>query len=193
MRVVEADTPATAHDHLDFLLDDGRALRFRDPRRFGTVAWTHRPPLQHPLLRHLGPEPLAERFDGAYLHARAQKRRIAVKPFIMDSRIVVGVGNIYASEALFRARIDPRRPAGKISRERYARLALAIKETLQAAIEQGGTTLRDYLDEKGEPGYFTLHLNVYGREGEPCPACRRPIRSQRLGQRSTFFCPHCQR
>lgn len=192
LRIVGTHTPLKTHDHLDFVLDNGTALRFHDPRRFGTVLWTRQPPLQHKLLRDLGPEPLSEQFDEAYLYASSRGRRIAVKPFIMDSRIVVGVGNIYASESLFRAGIDPRRAAGRIAIARYQRLADAIKATLRDALRQGGTTLRDYLNSSGEPGYFRLHLNVYEREGQPCPNCATPVRQLRQGQRSTYFCPRCQ-
>jgi len=193
LRLVEQGTPPGPHDHLDLALDDGAVLRLRDPRRFGLVLWWEGDPLEHPLLRDLGPEPLGDGFDGAYLYTRSRGRRVAVKPFIMDSHVVAGVGNIYANEALFRAGIDPRRPAGRISRARYGRLAGAIKAVLAQAIGSGGTTLRDFLREDGRPGYFHLELQVYGREGQPCPRCGRPIRAVVLAQRRTYFCPHCQR
>lgn len=193
LRIVDAPSPHRPHDHLDIVLDDGRCLRLHDPRRFGLALWTTRDPAQHPLLGKLGPEPLGEAFSGNHLHARSRGRRIAVKQFIMDSHVVVGVGNIYANEALFRAGIDPRRAAGRVSRERYQRLAAAIVATLNEALQQGGTTLRDYLNSDGEPGYFRLHLNVYERAGKPCRVCGAPIRLLRQGQRSTYYCPHCQR
>lgn len=192
LRIVPATRPPEKHDHLDIVFSDGRALRFRDPRRFGSVHWTRRDPLQHSLLRTLGPEPLGRDFTGAYLAARAAGRRQAVKTFIMDSHVVVGVGNIYASEALYRARIDPRRAAGRISRERYELLARAVRSVLRAAISKGGTTLRDFVNDAGEPGYFRMRLAVYDRAGAPCRRCGTVIRRIRSGQRSTFFCPRCQ-
>lgn len=192
LRVVPAARAPEKHDHLDIVLSDGRALRFRDPRRFGSVHWTRGDPLQHPLLRELGPEPLGPDFSGDYLSGRARGRRQAVKTFIMDSRVVVGVGNIYASEALHRARIDPRRAAGRISDERYAALVRAIRSVLRAAISKGGTTLRDFVNDAGEPGYFRMRLAVYDRAGAPCRRCGAVIRMIRSGQRSTYFCPGCQ-
>ncbi len=193
LRVVPRNLPPKTHDHLDIVLDNGMALRFHDPRRFGTVVWTQRPPLRHKLLRDLGPEPFGTTFTGNYLYTTSRNRRVAVKQYIMDSHVVVGVGNIYASEALFRAGIDPRRGAGRIARARYQRLADAIKTTLGDAIAQGGTTLRDYLNENGRPGYFSLHLNVYERDGKPCHTCGTAIRRLRQGQRSSYYCPRCQR
>jgi formamidopyrimidine-DNA glycosylase len=190
--VVPATRPPEKHDHVDFVLENGRALRLHDPRRFGSVHWTKRDPLQHPLLRHLGPEPLDGGCSGAYLFGRAAGRSQAVKTFIMDSRIVVGVGNIYASEALFRARIHPGRAAGRIGLERYAALAAAIRSVLRAAIRKGGTTLRDFVNEAGEPGYFRVRLQVYGRNGKPCRRCGGAIRMIRSGQRATYYCPRCQ-
>jgi formamidopyrimidine-DNA glycosylase len=147
----------------------------------------------HPLLRELGPEPLSDAFDGAYLHRLSRGRRAPVKTFIMDSHVVVGVGNIYASESLHRAGIHPHRPAGRIALSRYERLAAAIKTVLAAAIAEGGTSLRDFVQEDGNPGYFAQALRVYGRAGLPCPGCGAPVRQQRIGQRSSFFCPRCQR
>lgn len=192
LRIVGADQPPEKHDHIDFVLVTGKALRFRDPRRFGSVHWTTGDPLQHKLLRHLGPEPLGREFSGAYLFRRAAGRRQSVKTFIMDSRIVVGVGNIYASEALFSARINPRRAAGRVSRERYQQLATAIRRVLRAAIRKGGTTLRDFVNDAGEPGYFRVKLQVYDRAGEACRRCGTIVRTIRSGQRSTFYCPACQ-
>ncbi len=192
LRVLPADTPPGVHDQVDLLLDDGRCLRLRDPRRFGALLWTRRDPLLHPLLRDLGPEPFDAAFDGSYLHASARGRRAAVKPFLMDGRVVVGVGNIYASEALHRAGIDPRRAAGRIALPRYRSLAEAVREVLEQAIAAGGTTLRDYTGGHGETGWFRIQLAVYGRGGEPCVSCGSAVRTVTLGQRSTFFCPSCQ-
>lgn len=192
LRVLPAETPPGAHDHIDLMLTDGRCLRLRDPRRFGSLHWVPPPVEAHPLLSRLGPEPLSEAFDGGYLYRRAQGRRAAVKTFIMDSQIVVGVGNIYASESLFMAGIHPRRPAGRIGAQRYDRLAESIQQVLAAAIAEGGTSLRDFVQEDGNPGYFAQQLRVYGREGAPCPGCGQPVRQQRIGQRSSFFCSHCQ-
>jgi len=193
LRNVDASSPPGPHDHLDLVFDDGRALRLTDPRRFGSVHFTKRPPQQHRLLRDLGPEPLSGDFSGAYLHERARGRRAPVKQFIMDGKVVVGIGNIYASESLFEAGIHPARAAGRVSARRYARLAAVIKVVLARAIRAGGTTLRDFTGSDGRPGYFRIRLRVYGREGEPCPRCETPIRSVVIGQRSSFYCPACQR
>lgn len=196
LRVLPPDTPVGKHDHVDIALEPtptqaSRILRFTDPRRFGCLLW--QPPGEvHELLRKLGPEPLTDAFDGELLWHRSRGRTAAVKLFLMDNAIVVGVGNIYASEALFRAGIDPRRAAGKVSRARYHRLADEVKQLLAWAIERGGTTLRDFLAPDGAPGYFFRELMVYGRSGESCRVCRTPIRQISLGQRSTFWCPHCQ-
>lgn len=192
LRILRADIPAEKHDHLDIVLDSGRALRLRDPRRFGTLLWTTQDPARHKLLRSLGPEPLEKGFDGDYLFAKSRKRKVAVKNFIMNSHIVVGVGNIYASESLFLARIHPERAAGRITSERYAALAKAIRKVLTAAIKAGGTTLRNFAHENGEPGYFRQHLRVYGREGKTCERCGARIVSRVTGQRSTYYCPNCQ-
>lgn len=193
LRLLPASSAPLAHDHVDIALDSGMALRFNDPRRFGSLLWTTQDPLQHPLLATLGPEPLSPQFDGAYLARVSRGRRVAIKQLLMNSRIVVGVGNIYASEALFRARIRPRRAAGRIRRAELERLAGAIKDVLQDAINAGGTTLRDYISPEGTPGYFRQALFVYERAGEPCRRCRTPIRQIVQGQRSTYFCPGCQR
>lgn len=192
LRVLPLDTAPGPHDHLDLLFDD-RCLRLRDPRRFGAALWTCNDPARHKLIRHLGPEPLGESFDGDYLYRQARGRHGAVKNFIMNARVVAGVGNIYASEALFRAGIHPTRPCNRISRERYGRLAAGIRAVLQEAIEQGGTTLRDFQREDGSAGYFAQRLLVYGQEGEPCPGCGRPIVRRVIGQRSSFYCGRCQR
>jgi len=193
LRLVSARIPPTRHDHLDLVLDSGLCLRLRDPRRFGALLWTDAPAEAHPLLRDLGCEPLTAGFDGRYLYRLATGRRIAVKPYIMDSRIVVGVGNIYASEALHLAGIHPSRAAGRISERRYQRLAGAIRQVLRDAIQQGGTSLRDFVQEDGEPGYFRQSLRVYGRQGQPCRGCGGVLRGQRIGQRSSVYCPRCQR
>ncbi len=191
LRVVAAGTPLRKHDHVDLVLDDGQALRFNDPRRFGCVLWQPAGTL-HPLLAGLGPEPLSDAFDGDWLWRLSRGRRAAVKVFLMDQAVVTGVGNIYASEALFASGIHPARAAGRVSRERYARLAVAAKGILAYAIERGGTTLRDFIRPDGEPGYFERELMVYGRAGQPCRRCGTVLRSRVLGQRNTFFCPHCQ-
>jgi formamidopyrimidine-DNA glycosylase len=197
LRVLPPDAPVGKHDHVDITLERtatqaDRILRFTDPRRFGCLLW-QAPGEIHPLLANLGPEPLTGAFDGDLLWHLSRSRTAAVKLFLMDNAVVVGVGNIYASEALFAAGIDPRRAAGSVSRVRYARLAAEVKRILAWAIERGGTTLRDFLNPDGAPGYFFRELNVYGRAGEPCHVCGTPIRQVMLGQRSTFWCPHCQR
>jgi formamidopyrimidine-DNA glycosylase len=190
--VVERDTPAGIHDHFDIKLGSGKSLRYRDPRRFGSLHWT-RDPDRHWLLRDLGPEPLGQDFSGQYLWQKSRGRRVNVKQFIMNAAIVVGVGNIYASESLFLAGIHPRRAAGRVARARYDALAAAIRDVLQKAIKAGGTTLRDFYGGNGEAGYFRHELAVYGRDGEPCVRCKRPLSAIVLGQRSTFYCKNCQR
>ncbi len=192
LRIVDKQTTAGKHDHVDFIFRHQQILRFNDPRKFGAVLWTTEPVEQHPLLVNLGPEPLSSAFTGDYLYQRAANRVMAVKNFIMNSGIVVGVGNIYASEALFLAGIHPNRQAGRISRKRYQKLADSIKAVLTQAIAQGGTTLKDFVNEQGKPGYFQQSLNVYGRSGRPCPQCHNPVQSIKISQRSSFFCPHCQ-
>lgn len=192
LRIVDADTPAQKHEHVDLMLSNGKLLRYKDPRRFGCVLWVEGDPLQHQLLSNLGPEPLSEAFNGAYLQQKAINKQLAVKNFIMDSQIVVGVGNIYASESLFWAGIHPKRQAGRIALARYQRLADSIKHVLQAAIQQGGTTLRDFYNGEGKPGYFQQSLCVYGRAGRPCPTCQTPIKQITIGQRSSYYCPNCQ-
>ncbi len=189
--VVDRGTPAGIHEHFDIELGSGKALRYRDPRRFGSLHWTM-DPAGHWLLRNLGPEPLGSDFTGEYLWSRSRGRRVAVKQFIMNSAIVVGVGNIYASEALFFAGIHPRRAAGRIARHRYDALADAVKTVLQKAITAGGTTLRDFYGGDGEAGYFRHELTVYDREDEPCINCGRPVSAIVLGQRSTYYCKNCQ-
>lgn len=186
------DEPPSRHDHFDLVLDNGAVVRLRDPRRFGAVLWVGGDPMQHPLLRHLGLEPLEAEFDGDYLYREIRSRTAPIKNVIMDAHLVVGVGNIYASESLFRARINPKLPANKLSRPRCARLVQEIQATLRAAIEAGGSSLRDFFGADGNPGYFQQSYFVYARTGEPCRVCGTPIRTVRQGQRSTFFCPHCQ-
>ncbi len=193
LRVVNDDTPLRPHDHIDFYFAADRVLRFNDPRRFGSVHWCSQAVFEHPLLKHLGVEPLSDEFGGDWLFKCSRHRKAPVKNFIMDSHVVVGVGNIYANEALFRARIRPTTAAGSISRKRYTRLAEAIHSTLRRAIDAGGTTLRDFVGFDGQPGYFAVQLDVYGRAGEPCMQCGRHLRGMVLGQRQTVFCPHCQR
>jgi formamidopyrimidine-DNA glycosylase len=189
--IVDQHTPAGIHDHVDIEFDSGKTLRFRDPRRFGSLHWSATP-LQHKLLRSLGPEPLGDEFHGRYLWQQSRKRRVSVKQFIMNAQIVVGVGNIYASEALYLACIHPRRAAGRIALPRYQRLGTAIKDVLAAAIQAGGTTLRDFYGGDGEAGYFRQQLQVYGRQGEACRRCDATITAIVQGQRSTFYCKRCQ-
>jgi len=189
--IVDSGTPAGIHDHFDIDLDSGRSLRFRDPRRFGSFLFS-KTPLAHPLLAKLGPEPLGNAFDGQYLWQKSRGRRISVKQFIMNAHVVVGVGNIYASESLFLAGINPKRAAGRIARHRYDALAHAIRDILERSIRAGGTTLRDFYGGDGEPGYFKQQLEVYDREGEHCRTCNTVIRSFVQGQRSTFYCKTCQ-
>ncbi len=193
LQVVPAATPAGKHDHFDLVLDSGLAVRLTDPRRFGAVLWAPTDPHQHPLLARLAPEPLGEEFDAAWLHRHTRGRTAAIKTMVMDSHVVVGVGNIYASESLFRAGIHPGLAAGRVSMLRCEKLVSAIRETLSAAIEAGGSSLRDYVGAEGRPGYFQQSYFVYGRDGERCRTCGTPVRSLRQGQRSTYYCPTCQR
>ncbi|HEX4857445.1 MAG TPA: bifunctional DNA-formamidopyrimidine glycosylase/DNA-(apurinic or apyrimidinic site) lyase [Usitatibacteraceae bacterium] len=181
------------HDHVLVALSSGATIRYNDPRRFGAILWIPGMSRAHPLLDSLGPEPLGEEFSAEHLYRESRGRTLAVKPFIMDAKVVVGVGNIYASEALFHAGIHPATAAGRISRARYARLAEAIRRTLASAIAAGGSSLRNYVHADGAPGYFQLATHCYDREGEPCRVCNAPIRTLRQGQRSTFFCPRCQK
>jgi formamidopyrimidine-DNA glycosylase len=193
LRIVNHQSPPEKHDHVDIEFDNAKALRLRDPRRFGAVLWTRKDPLQHKLIRQLGPEPLTDDFNGPYLYQASRRRKSSIKSFIMDSHIVVGVGNIYANEALFLAGINPKRQAGQVSRQRYDTLAHCIKQILKMAIEQGGTSLRDFTREDGKPGYFQQTLNVYGKVNASCPHCGSPLKHIRQQQRSTYYCPHCQR
>jgi formamidopyrimidine-DNA glycosylase len=192
LRLLPQASARLKHDHVEIRLDSGQSLRLNDPRRFGSVLYTSDDPLAHPLLRDLAPEPLEPGFDGAYLHAVTRRRRVAIKLLLLNSRLVTGVGNIYASEALLHARIRPRRAARTLKVADCTRLAAAIRRVLGAAIRAGGTTLRDYVGADGEPGYFRQRLYVYERAGLPCRRCRTPIRQITQGQRSTYYCPQCQ-
>ena len=193
LQVVNNDTRPRKHDHVDLCFANDLCLRLHDPRRFGSVLWTTEQPKHHKLLKDLGPEPLDKTFNGQYLWQLSRKRRVSIKQFIMDSHNVVGVGNIYASESLFRAGIHPRRAAGKVSLERYKLLVRAIKMVIRAAIKQGGTTLRDFTGGDGQPGYFKQRLNVYGRKGEACRQCGKAVSHCVMGQRATYYCTHCQK
>jgi formamidopyrimidine-DNA glycosylase len=192
LRIAQVDEARRKHDHVEIMLSQQRVLRYHDPRRFGCVLWSTQDPQQHPLLAKLGVEPLTREFNAKYLYQCARRRSMALKPFIMQSSVVVGVGNIYAAEALFLAGLDPRRAAKQVTLEEYQRLVQAIKKVLRAAIRQGGTTLRDFISAKGEPGYFQQRLNVYGRAQQACKVCATPLCSVTQAQRSTVFCPQCQ-
>ncbi|TMP25243.1 DNA-formamidopyrimidine glycosylase [Pseudoalteromonas rubra] len=192
LRVVDKDTPLKKHDHVEFHFANGLALRLNDPRRFGACLWQS-PDETHSVFAKLGPEPLTEAFTAEHLYAASRGKKVAIKQFIMDNHVVVGVGNIYANESLFKAGIHPKREAGKVSLQRYQRLTPIIKATLASAIKQGGTTLKDFAQSDGKPGYFAQELLVYGRKGEPCVSCETELKEIRLGQRSTVYCPQCQR
>lgn len=195
LRILPAGTPAQKHDHFDLVLDGGKLMRLRDPRRFGAVLWHEGNANAHPLLASLGPEPLEDvhgNFDARYLYQATRGRNVSIKQFIMDNRVVVGVGNIYASEALFGAGISPLMKAGKLSLQRCAKLVDTIRATLSAAILAGGSTLRDFVDTSGNPGYFQQQHWVYGRAGEPCRSCGAVILQIKQGQRSSFYCVNCQ-
>ena len=193
LRILPANTPADKHDHFDLSLSDGTLMRLRDPRRFGAVLWHSGDVHTHPLLASLGPEPLEKDFDANYLHRSTRGRIISIKQCIMDNHVVVGVGNIYANEALFRAGIRPRLAAGRVSLPRCSRLAAEIRSTLTEAIAQGGSTLRDFVNSTGQPGYFQQNYWVYGRGGDPCKRCGAPIKQFKQGQRSSFYCQKCQK
>lgn len=192
LRILTHDTPPQKHDHLDIIFKNNKILRLTDPRRFGACLWTEEDPALHPLLKHLGPEPLENDFNTDYLWAKAQKRKVGIKTFIMNSQIVVGVGNIYAAEALFAAGIHPNTPTCAVSKVKLGQLVKAIKNILQKAIQKGGTTLKDFVDSDGKPGYFKMELKVYGRKGLPCTKCKTLLEELRLGQRSTVYCRKCQ-
>ncbi len=193
LRIVAAGTEAEKHDHVDIILETGKAVRLRDPRRFGAFLWTKQNPLKHKLIRSLGPEPLTKEFNAEYLYQVSRGRSMSIKQFIMNGHVVVGVGNIYACESLFKSNISPKWSAGKVSKVRYEKLVNEIKKVLAKAIEQGGTTLQDFVQVEGSPGYFKQELNVYGRSGETCFNCDSTIKQITQGQRSTFYCAKCQR
>lgn len=192
LRIVDEHMAINKHDHADFRLNHGKILRFHDPRRFGSIHWTTRSAAQHRLIASLGPEPLDQKFNGQHLYRQSRTRSATVKDFIMNSRIVAGIGNIYASESLHVAGIHPKRAANKVSRARYDKLCAAIRQVLLAAINSGGSTLNDFIKPDGHPGYFQHHFSVYGKTGTPCENCQTRIRQITQGQRSTFYCPHCQ-
>jgi formamidopyrimidine-DNA glycosylase len=192
LRLVATTTPAEKHDHIDLRIGE-KLLRLRDPRRFGAVLWTTEPPGEHPLIRHLGIEPLSRALDGPRLHALARGRRTAIKQFLMDGRHVVGVGNIYASESLFLAAINPRMRASRLTAKSAARLSRAVKTILRGAIRAGGSSIRDFVGSDGAPGYFQRRAWVYDREGQACRRCGSKVRRMVQGQRATYFCPGCQR
>jgi formamidopyrimidine-DNA glycosylase len=193
LRVFSEPPPKQAHDHVDLEFANGIVLRYRDPRRFGAMLWSPASKREHPLLAALGPEPFDDGFNAEYLYRATRNRRAGIKLALMDNRLVVGVGNIYATESLFRAGIRPTRAANLIARSRFSRLIEAVRDTLTDAIAKGGSTLRDYVDSRGERGYFQLDYFVYGRADEPCRVCGTLVRSVRLGGRASSYCPHCQR
>ncbi len=194
LRIVDPKTDLPKkHDHVDIVFSNKRCLRFHDPRRFGSILWVEGEPSEHKLLCKLGPEPLAEDFSAEYLFAASRKRKKDVKTFIMDSHIVVGVGNIYANESLFSSGIRPTKQAGKLTKKNCALWVDEIKKVLQRSITQGGTTLKDFVGSDGEPGYFAQQLNVYGRAGQPCVTCNRALKEIRQAQRTTVYCPSCQK
>lgn len=192
VRIITTNTPPKKHDHIDIELSNQMVLRYTDPRRFGAFLWTTEPPEEHPLLRELGPEPLGKNFTSRYLQQRAKGRKVPIKSLIMNSKIVVGVGNIYATEALFAANINPNTLAKDLPLTAFTRLTTEIKKILRAAIKQGGTTLKDFSQSDGKPGYFKFHLKAYGRKNLPCVRCKTILIECRLGQRSTVYCPTCQ-
>lgn len=195
LRVLKELSPAEKHDHIDMILNNGKVLRFTDPRRFGCWLWTIADPLQHPLLKHLGPEPLTQAFSANHLFQLSRNRKVSIKSFIMNHHIVVGVGNIYASEALFLAQLHPERSANLLTKLEYAKLVKAIKQILTLAIKVGGTTIRNFLhgENEGKPGYFKQQLWVYGRQHQSCKICQNTLELLRINQRSSVFCPKCQR
>lgn len=192
LRIMDKPFNTRKHDHVLFELSNKKSLVYHDPRRFGSILWTSSVAEQHPLIADLGPEPLSDEFSGDYLFKASRQKKVAIKNFVMNSHMVVGVGNIYASEALFRAGIRPGKAAGRVTAAAYDSLVIEIKSVLTAAIESGGTTLRDFVNSAGEPGYFQQTLNVYGREGEPCRQCSSPIKQRTINQRSSFYCARCQ-
>lgn len=193
LSILSSSSAAKKHDHVDLCFANHIVIRFTDPRRFGAILWTEEDPKEHLLLKELGPEPLTRAFNAHYLWQRARNKKVSIKAFIMDSKIVVGVGNIYATEALFQAHLHPQTPASKISLAQLEKLVFAIKIVLKQAIQKGGTTLKDFMKSDGSPGYFSVELKVYGRQGKPCPRCHTLLKSTRIAQRSTVFCPTCQK
>ncbi|MDD1793590.1 bifunctional DNA-formamidopyrimidine glycosylase/DNA-(apurinic or apyrimidinic site) lyase [Enterovibrio sp. ZSDZ42] len=192
LRVIPEGVPPAKHDHVDLHLSSGEMIRYNDPRRFGAWLWQPNDGSDHPVLGKLGPEPLTDDFTGEYLFERSRNKRTPIKQFIMDNAVVVGVGNIYANESLFMSRIHPQRQAGQLNQEEASRFVADIKLVLATAIEQGGTTLKDFKQADGKPGYFAQELQVYGNQGKPCPVCGTELESVKLGQRNTVFCPDCQ-
>ena len=192
LRLVPNDAPPQKHDHVDVVFPH-TTLRLRDPRRFGAVLWHAGRPEEHPLIAVLGIEPLSPEFDGDWLYAATRKRTTPIKPLLMDSHLIVGIGNIYAAESLFRAGIAPTHPAGGLGRQRCRRLAAAIRATLEESIAAGGSSVRDYVHSDGGAGSFQLRCAVYDRAAQPCPTCQQPVRALRQAGRSTFYCPRCQR
>lgn len=192
LRILLQPSPANKHDHVDITFANNLILRYTDPRRFGAILWTATDPSLHPLITKLGIEPLEDKFSGLYLFQQAQKRTTPIKSLIMENKTVVGIGNIYATEALFLAKINPATPAKTLSEEQMARLAATIKAVLHQAIQSGGTTLKDFVNSDGKPGYFFLELKAYGRAGKPCTECNLPLQTMRLNQRATVFCTSCQ-
>jgi len=192
LRIMTNTEVRRKHDHVEWVLESGAIMRFHDPRRFGCVLWTRQAIDEHKLIRDLGPEPLSKHFNSDYCYQISRSRKQAVKTFIMDSKIVVGVGNIYASEALFLSGIHPKRRAGRISKSRYELLVKSIKQTLAKSIKSGGTTLRDFVNSNGEPGYFRQRLNVYERQAQPCVRCKSAIKRIVQAQRASYYCPKCQ-
>jgi formamidopyrimidine-DNA glycosylase len=193
LRILASGSPPEKHDHMDIVLNTGKSLRLTDPRRFGAILWTEINLQQHKLLKNLGPEPLEKAFAGDYLFEISRKRKVAIKQFIMNSNIVVGVGNIYANEALFDAKINPQLSAGKLSRTQCAQLVKSTKKILRLAIKTGGTTIRNFVNGDGKPGYFIQRLKVYGRGKLPCKECKTSLKLLRMGQRATVYCPKCQK
>ncbi|MDE1515885.1 bifunctional DNA-formamidopyrimidine glycosylase/DNA-(apurinic or apyrimidinic site) lyase [Vibrio sp. dsl-7] len=191
LRILEGDFPAGKHDHVDLVMSNGKRLRYNDPRRFGAWLWCE-PGQTHAVLQRLGPEPLSAAFTAEYMADKARNKRIAIKAFIMDNAAVVGVGNIYANESLFSSRIHPLRPAHSLSLVEWQTLVCNIKQVLQVAIQQGGTTLKDFTQSDGKPGYFAQELQVYGKANQPCPNCGAPLCEQKIAQRNSFFCAECQ-
>ncbi|TKB45467.1 bifunctional DNA-formamidopyrimidine glycosylase/DNA-(apurinic or apyrimidinic site) lyase [Thalassotalea mangrovi] len=192
IRVIDANLAVKKHDHFDLLLASGKALRLNDPRRFGAILWLKDDVNAHPLFQSLGPEPLTDEFPTGYLYEKSRNKAVPIKTFIMNNQIVVGVGNIYANESLFQAGIRPTTPAGKVSRKRYDTLTQIIKTVLAKAITQGGTTLKDFTQSDGKPGYFAQELQVYGRGGQPCVSCKTTLKEIKQGGRATVYCPKCQ-